>query len=479
MRVLISYLPSLSAGKYIPISQQRFAKPRADEESIYPVILASGATQLLNNGFEVKYVDSVMRRHSMEDFLGIIAEFKPDLLVFETKTPVVKDNWKAVGMIKEKFPALKVAACGDHVSVLPDETMKNSLTDFVITGGDFDLGMLGIALHLRDRKDLPKGTYYREGAEIRNNGPYELLADLDSIPMINREIIPWQEYHEAWRLYPRFMYVMTGRGCPYRCTFCSWPQMLYNGRLRLRSVPNVIAELEELIKKYDVQELFIDTDTFTKPRVWVKDFCNEIIKRGIKVVWSCNGHVADVDEEMLALMRRAGCRMIKFGVESSSQKTLDIIRKGYTVEQVREAFKACRKTGVFTHATIMIGFYWETKKDMQATIDFVRGLDPYEVQFSVPIVYPGTALYAEARQKGWLRFNDGEWEKWDMLSPTMKNCELSEEEIEKLYLEAWKGTYFSWRFIFTRLAALRSLRDVSLALRGFKTLVKGHILARK
>jgi len=177
----------------------------------------------------------------------------------------------------------------------------------------------------------------------------------------------------------------------------------------------------------------------------------------------------------LTLMKQAGCRMIKFGVESASQNTLDRIKKNYTVGQIVEAFRLCKKIGIHTHATVMIGFYWETKQDILKTIDFVCSLNPYQVQFSIPIAYPGTALYAEAKEKGWLRFNDGDWGKWDMAAPTMKNIELSAEEIVGLYFGAWKKSYFRPRFVLDRLLAIRSLRDIPMAIRGLAVLMKAHL----
>lgn len=472
---MFAYLPIELRKGTLPISQQRWAQVRYDIESIYPVLPASGMTLLHNAGHKVKYVDAILKRLSVENFLKIIEDFQPELLIFETKTPIVKSNWKVVDRIKEDYPETKIAACGDHVTTLPEETLKRSAVDFIIAGGDFDVEMLKLADFLEGKGKMPAGIFYKDDGKIKSSGSYELIEDLDSLPFIDREILPWQDYHEAWRLYPKFMYIMTARGCAYRCTFCSWAQMLYRGKLRLRSVSNVIEEIKWLIRKYELQELFIDSDTFTCPKRWVCDFCDELIRNKIRIVWGCNGRVDNVDYQMLKLMKLAGCRIIKFGVESASQKTLDAIKKGYTIDQVREAFRLCDKVGIMTHATVMFGFPWETRQDILATINFVRQLNPYEAQFSLLLAYPGTRLFDEAKKNGWLRFPEGKWEKYDMSLPTLESPYVSSEEIVSLYISAWKKTYFRPKFVLNRITKIRSWRDIAVGFRGIKTLFAGHL----
>ena len=467
MRVVFAYLPT-EREEFLCLSQNRFSKFRGDCELIYPVIPASGLTLLKSNKFEVFYIDSILEQLNTEKFIEKLKEINPDLLVYETKTPVVKSNWGIVKKIKRILPEIKIAACGDHVSVLPLETMENSNVDFVITGGDFDMGMLRLAEHLQDGKEMPKGFYYRENKEIKNTGEYELVKDLDYLPFIDREVIPWEKYHEGWTLKKRFMYMMGSRGCAYRCSFCSWPAMLFKYKLRMRSVSKVLDEMEILVNKYKVEEIFFDDDTFTCNKKWVMDFCKGVVDREIKVLWSCNGRVDNTDEEMLIAMKKANCRLIKYGIESANQKTLDRINKGYTIEQIKEAFMLSKKIGILRHGTVMVGYPWESKEDMEKTIKFVKSLDVDTVQFSIPIVYPGTKLFKEAEEKNWLRFGKN-WEKYDMSEPSLRHSELSSEEIVKLCQDGWKKVYFQPKFMFRKLLALKNIDQLKWTFRGVKT----------
>ncbi|MFH1751749.1 MAG: radical SAM protein [archaeon] len=468
MKVLFAYLPTDSEG-FMCISQNRFSKARGDCQLIYPVVPATGLTMLKKAGFEVSFIDSIFEQLSSKEFIERIKKLNPELLVFESKTPIIKKNWILVEEIKKVMPKIIVAVVGDHVSVLPEETLKNSKIDFVLTGGDFDVSMLKLAKHLADKKNpLPKGCYYKKNNKIVSTGKYELLEKLDELPLIDRNIIPWKNYHENWQLHKHMAYILASRGCPYKCTFCSWPQMLYGERVRERSPKNVVQEMQELVEKLKVKEIFFDDDTFTWHKEWVQDICNLILEKKIKVVWSCNGRVDNLDFETFKLMKKAGCRLIKFGVESASQETLNKIRKGYNLKQVFHTFDAARKAGILRHATVMLGYPWETRKDIVNTIELVKKLNVDTVQFTMPIVYPGTKLFEEAKQKGWLRFNEGDWEKFDMSEPTLLNPELSSQEIIELCENAWKKVYFRPKYIFDRLTALRSIDEIKWLYRGTK-----------
>jgi len=231
--------------------------------------------------------------------------------------------------------------------------------------------------------------------------------------------------------------------------------------------------MERLVKKYQVEEFFFDDDTFTFNRNWVLEVCSEIKSRNLKIFWSCNGKVNNVDVEMLLEMKSAGCRLIKYGVESCSQKTLDRIKKGYAVEDVKRAFAETRKAGILIHSTAMIGFPWETKDDIMRTIDFVRKLEP-----DIPIAYPGTSLFEESKIKGWLAFGE-EWEKYDMSSPALKHPVLSPGEIVRLCDYAWKRIYLSPKFVIRKLSRLRKVRDIKWLVRGFISLTIGHLKGLK
>ncbi|HOL67672.1 MAG TPA: radical SAM protein, partial [bacterium] len=476
MRVLFTYFPHYQPGKgYLLVSQNRFTKYRGDPQLIYPLIPASALTLLKMDGHRVFFLDGILERLSLEEYLKRVQRLSPDIVFFETKTPCVQKDWAIVESLKRKIPGLLVGCCGDHVSVLPEETLANSQTDFVVVGGDYDEGIRRLCAALREGNAVPPGIAYRDhsGKVVIPPKPV-FLQRLDDLPFIDREIVPWRFYHEAWRLYDEFTYLSGSRGCPYRCTFCSWPQMLYHGRVRFRSPGNIASEIKFRVARYGIKEFFFDDDTFTCHRPWVMEVCERIRSLKLPILWSCNGRVDNVDAAMLETMKSSGCRLIKYGVESVHQTTLDRIKKGYTVEEIVEAFSLTRKAGILIHATAMIGFPWETRQQIMETVEFVRKLRPDTCQFSIPIAYPGTELFQEAEARGWLAFGRN-WQQYDMSLPTLVHPELKPEEIVELCRQAWVKVYFSPDFILRKIGRIRRPIHLRWYWRGLFSLIKGHL----
>jgi len=475
VRVLFAYFPTEKDG-FLCLSQQRFSKYRGDATLMYPVVPATGLTMLKQAGYEVFFLDCIYDQLTPDQFMDRIRIIQPDLIVYETKTPVIMQNWRMVDRIKKENPDVKIAVCGDHVSVLPEESMMNSKVDYILMGGDFDVAMFELVKFMEGkRKTLPEGVFFRNGKQIKNTGQAKLIPNLDDLPFIDRDIIPWQNYGEGWRLHDEFMYSLASRGCVYKCSFCSWPQMLYNNTVRFKSVKNTVDEMEFDMKKYGVKEIFFDDDTFTYNRQWVFDFCKDIKQRGLNIRWGINGRVDNTDKAMCDAMADAGCSMIKYGIESGSQRTLDTIHKGYKVEDIYRSFKLSKEAGILRHGTTMIGYPWETKQDMWDTINLVKALDVDTIQFSIPVAYPGTKLFSDAVKHNWLRFKPGDWEKFDMAEPSLINENMSSEEIVEMCKTAFREVYFSPKFIMHKFYGMRNPTHVRWIYRGVKTVVGGHI----
>lgn len=258
---------------------------------------------------------------------------------------------------------------------------------------------------------------------------------------------------------------------------CSWPAMLYGYRYRLRSVGNVLDEIEMLADRYGAREVFDDLDTWPSKGRWAREFCRGMIERGLseRVVWGINARADLIEPETARLMRRAGCRVLKIGVESASQETLDRIRKRTTLRQIRDSVRVCREAGLTVHLTAMIGYPWEGRADALRTIRFVKRLEPDSVQFSIVTPYPGTELYRQALANGWFAVDPTDWDSFDMSSPVLKAGDMEPEEVVELCERAWKLIYFDPRFVLRHLARVRSVSDLKLLLRGMKAVVRVHI----
>jgi len=227
MKILIGYPPTESEKGTATLGQNRQYQWFSNPCLIHPIVPATAATMLKQEGHDVIWLDCIAEKVGMDRFLRLIEKEKPDLFAFETKTPVVKQHWKLVNDLKEKFPKMKIVLMGDHVTNFPEESMKNSKVDYIVCGGDFDFMLRDLikAIEGKNKKSVfQKGVYYRQGKQVKNSGKFELKCNLDEAPFIDRELTKWRLYQKEYNLIGRpFFYIMSGRDCWWsRCKFCSW-----------------------------------------------------------------------------------------------------------------------------------------------------------------------------------------------------------------------------------------------------------------
>lgn len=468
MKIFISYPPL--QGKGFPVlTQCRFFQWVLVPTYIYPLISASAVTLLHNDGFEAVFNDCLAENWSYERFLDFIKLEQPDMVVLETKTPVIKLHWRIINQLKKHSPDVKTVLIGDHVTALPEESLRMSRVDYVIIGGNYDIALLKLARHLRDGLSLPRGIWYRDNGAIKNTGDFELIEDLNALPFINRDLTPWRLYGEKWKKRTPFAYTLAGRGCPYgKCTFCSWAY--FSPIFRLRSSENLLDEIEALIEKYNVKEIFDDTGTFPSG-AWLNEFCEGLIKRDFnkKVLLGCNMRCDYLTEKNTKLMRKAGFRKLKLGLESANQQTLDKLNKNITVNQIINGCKIASKAGLSVHLTIMFGYPWETKNEAMNTLSLAQELlnKGYAEMFQATIIvpYPGTPLFKEGLRNKWFRFDYREYERYDMKEPVFITGDMRPEEVLKICNSAYK-IFFSPKFIFKKLFTLNTFANLTYLFRG-------------
>jgi radical SAM superfamily enzyme YgiQ (UPF0313 family) len=476
MRILVTYPPLAGPGTPT-LAQNRQFQWFQRPTFIYPLVPASAATLLKANGFDVFWKDAIAEGMSWRDYETYLLTMRPDLIAMETKTPVVRRHWRILARIKEWLPRTRLALMGDHVTALPEESLRNSPADFIITGGDYDFSLLGIARHIAEGAPLPSGVFRRDGLRVCNTGPFQLTDDLNSLPFIDRELTGWRRYGE--RLYKRlpFTYIAAGRDCAYgRCAFCAWTALY--PKYRVRSVGNVLAEIEHLVAKYGVREIFDDTGTFPQGQ-WLRDFCDAMISSRLnrRVRISCNFRSDYLLTNDLGLMRRAGFRLMKVGLESASQDTLDRLRKGTSAARFEESLARAKDAGLEIHLTIMLGFPWETRPDAEATVALGRRLlaegKADMLQATVVVPYPGTSLYEEAKKNDWFRVAPDDYDRFDMTTTVLKTPDMTPEEVMSLAAKCYGG-FLTPAYIWRRLRGIRSLEDIRFLARGIGS-VLGHI----
>lgn len=482
MKIAISYPPLKSLKGTPTLSQNRQFQWFSDPTYIYPMIPASAATLLKRNGYEVFWDDAIAEELSYEEWKERIIREKPDIVAIETKTPVVKRHWQIIDELKNtkyQLPDTKYILMGDHVSALPEESLQNSKVDFVICGGDYDFILLSIANKLSGKGELEGGVYYREGDKIIDSGKYDLQKhSLNELPMVDRELTRWKlyAYKNGNYKYTPGSYVMNARDCWWgQCSFCSWTTMFPGENYRVRLVDIALDEIGHLIN-LGVREIMEDSGTLPVGK-WLEDFCNGLVERGYskKIVLDCDMRLNAIKNPATwKLMKKAGFRMILFGLESANQETLDKINKNLKVEEIKPALKICKSVGLEPHVTVMVGYPWETKKDVENTIAFVKGLfrKGYidSLQATIAIPYPGTPLYEYCKKNNLLLTED--YDRFDQREPVMKT-QMSSEELKRIIGKLYRS-FITPKFIFDKMKNLRNLSDLRFMIRAGKK-VLGHL----
>lgn len=466
MKIAIAY-PPLKDVKGIPaLGQNRQYQVLSAAWTAYPMVPSYAATLLKEAGYDVFWDDGITEGLSYKEWEKRITKQRPDLIVIETKTPVVKQHWKVIENVKAQMPNVKCVLAGDHVTALPEESMKNSLVDYILTGGDYDFLLLNLCNYLSRGENLEPGIWYREGNEIKNTGHFVLNHDLDSLPFIDRDLTKWRLYAFKNSNYCRTpgTYTMFARDCWWAgCTFCSWAHTLYPRKTyRVMSVERALDEIGHIVDNYPVREIMEDSGSFPVGD-WLREFCQGMVERGYnkRVRINCNMRFnTGLTKSDYQLMGRAGFRFLLYGLESANQKTLDQINKNLRVEQIEPVLRWAKQAGLNPHITVMVGFPWETRADAQKTLDFSKELFKKglvdTLQATIVIPYPGTPLFAEAKQKGWLKTLN--WERYDMGEPVLKT-KMSNEEIKALVQGFYKAV-FSPQFVFRKLK--QALSDFDL-----------------
>jgi radical SAM superfamily enzyme YgiQ (UPF0313 family) len=435
------------------------------------------AAVLEKNGYSVKILDLPALGFFENSLPTIIQQEKPDVVGITAMTPTINSAMKVAKKIKESDSNITVVLGGAHATILPEETMQNVPEIDIIIRGEGEQTMLELIKALEnDPSSINQvlGITYRQGTNIRSNPPRPPISDLDALPFPAFHLLPIRKY----RLHPPFgtrtpvMPIITSRGCPYRCVFCS--KSVFGSKYRSNSPAYVVDEIQFLNKEFGVREIKFYDDVFTLDRKRVVAICRRLKEQGMDIPWTCETRVNLVDSELLGAMKDAGCYMIAYGVESGNQRILDSLKKDITLEKAIEAFKLTHKAGIETVAYFMIGSPDETPETVKETIEFAKKLDPDFVQFSITTPYPGTELYSLTVGEGYVP------EKWDEYvyadlksvdNPCFKTKTLSREELGEWNKKAYASFYLRWHYVWKRLRKTTSLRELKTNIAGLCMLI--------
>jgi len=417
---------------------------------------------------EVSVLDMPVEGMSAEDITRIINERQPDIVGITTTTFTLIDVLLVAQIVKKIDASIYVCLGGPHVDIYPIETMRLPNVDFAIRG-EGEMAFLDLVNALESGQSLRsvKNLVFKEDGKVIINRRRPRITDLDSLPFPARELTPWQKYSSVLSSHRPITHLLTQKGCPYNCIFC---YRHAGKRLYQRSPKSIVDEMEQC-QRLGIKEIMIVDDTFTVPPRRVLDICSEILARGLRIAWDARARVDNLTEELIVIMKEAGCQKLYIGVEAGTNKSLRTLRKNITLEQIRRAFKITRRVGMTTVGYFMIASPGETKEDVLRTIEFACELEPDYAEFTRTTLFPATEMYTLALKSGlltrdcWREFAENPHPHF---IPPLWTEHLSNEEINELLKRAYQRFYFRPKYILEQARRTRSLDE-------FKSKVKAGI----
>lgn len=438
-------------------------------QSSMPLGVGYLAAVLERSGHEVEVIDFQIEKITLEQLTERVGKRSYDMCGISTTTPFSRIAYVVASTIKEIFPGTPIVLGGPHTVAVGKDVFGDCPSANYAVYGEGEVTILELLEAIGGKRSLESvnGLGFRKGSDIVLTAEREFVQDLDSIPFPAYHHFRLEKYRPLVAQYRRLPWasIISSRGCPYRCIYCN--ERVWGRTYRFRSAANVLEEILLLKNTYGVREISFADDTFTINRKRTVELCEMLIAAGNPVIWKCSTRVDKVDFELLKIMKEAGCYSIGVGVESGSQKILDIIKKDVTKEQIWKAFRDARMTGMETRAYFMLNLPHDDVKTTEETIRFSRELDADYVDFEFAHPFPGTAFRR-------LIENDERYtimkDKWDDPKAQIGNRivylqpGLPEEALRKYMKKAFIGYYLRPRQI------LRHARSLFASGRALATL---------
>ncbi|OGS22597.1 MAG: hypothetical protein A2252_03190 [Elusimicrobia bacterium RIFOXYA2_FULL_39_19] len=459
MRILLVFPPMLG--------EERYGKLARAGSYLPPLGLAYLAA-VLENKHEVKIIDGAALNITIDDIKKTLAEWKPDILGITAYTPTFYRALATCKLAKELNPKITTILGGPHPTACPEDSIADTNVDIVVIGeGEKTIVELTAALEAGTDISAVKGIVYKKEGTHVFTPVQERIQDLNALPLPARHLLNWKIYKPSvmhYKYLPAFS-IMCGRGCPYKCTFCSCSKV-FKKRVTVRTPENIIAEITHLKDKYSAKEVMFWDDTFGLSKTWVFKLCDML--KPLKISWSCWMRVNLVDKETIKKMADSGCWHISYGIESGNQMVLDEIKKGITIEQIKNAFKWTHEAGMEARGTFILGLPKDSWESMMDTINLAVDINADYAQFQLLTPYPGTELWDVVNQYG--DFNIKDLSKYTIWFPVFIPKGLSQEILMKAHKLSYRKFYFRPGYLWRRLKTIKSILDIKRNFMGIMSL---------
>jgi anaerobic magnesium-protoporphyrin IX monomethyl ester cyclase len=448
----------------------------------YPMWLAYAVASCEKKGHSVLFIDAPAAKQDLAEVIKRARAASPRMAILDTSTPSIYNDAQVAAELKKAIPGLFVIMVGVHVSAVPEQTLLESPAVDAVAVREYDetvaelAGVVEQGVTETALAGIAGMAFRKKDGSIAKNELRPHITNLDDIPFVSnvyKRHLDLSPYFYGHSRYPLIV-IITGRGCPFKCTYCVIPQTLQGHAYRKRSVENVVAEMKSINENFpQVKEIMIEDDTFTADKARCRAICEGLVReKATKIPWSANSR-CDVDYETLRIMKKANCRLLCVGVESGEQRILDNIQKNMTVEKIRAFVKDARRARVLVHGCFMVGNRGETRETLQKTLQFSKEISPDTAQFFPIMVYPGTADYAWFDEKGWITSKN--YRHWitdeGLHSSVVSNPDLTYGELVAFCDRARREFYLRPSYIAAKaLQAIRTPGEAKRLLKGFSTL---------
>jgi len=341
------------------------------------------------------YLKALQEDHPIwQEVRQTIDNFKPQLIGISVWTTFAASAFKIAAVCKEYCQITPVVFGGPHVTIKSEEVMKICPHVDYLVIGEGEHTFVELVGKLQDNDSVSSeqlqsvpGIAFRQNGRLTRNPDREFIENLDTIPSPARDLLINKNSYDSEDM----GLLMTSRGCPYNCSYCA--TSIWKRKVRFRSIDNIVGEIKSVINTYRTRQFAFKDDSFTTNYKRVFELCERLISENLNISWDCNTRVNLVDEQMLWKMKEAGCNGIKLGIETASQRLLDLMNKQTTLSQARQAARLLRKVGIHWTGYFMMGLPTETKEETYQTLAFMKELKPDFASLSVYEPFPGTALF--------------------------------------------------------------------------------------
>lgn len=452
--------------------RERYGVDRQSGGETMPLGLAFLAAVTRQEGYETHIVDSEVLGLTAEGACKEIMSHKPDVVGFTAVTISVHNAAAVARLIKNMDKNIITLLGGHHISAVPEDTME--------LFEEFDIGVIGEAEEtiidlldaIKNNRSLKevKGLMLRESDGLHFTGHRERIKNLDSLPLPAWDLLPQiakyycPPVHTVKKLPATNL--VTSRGCPGKCLFCA--RTVYGNRGTYFSADRVMEMIKDLYYNYGIREIQFRDDNFTVFRKRLIELCHKLKEANLDLTWTCTGRVDTVTPDILKLMKDAGCWQIWYGIESGSQKILDLIKKGTTIEGISKAVKWTQDAGIKPCGFFIIGHPGETKETIQETIKFAVTVGIAECHASFMTPFPGSELYLTYDKYGSF---ENDWRKLNGWIPVFIPHGLTKEDLKHYSNQFHKRFYFRPKVVLSYIFKIRSLKHLTVYLEGFLALL--------